>query len=236
MMQKFLFTGGDGSLCKEFKKLESELFIFLNKDEMDITDSRNVEKIFLKHDFDYIIHTAALTRPMFIHEKDPYKSIDVNIIGTSNVVKACIKFNKKIIYISTDYVYGTGENFNEKSPLLPCNKYSWSKLGGECAVMMHQSHLILRVAMTQFPFPHEYAYTNIFKSSIWIDQIPKIVIKYKHLNGVLNVGTKSQSIYDFVSKRQKNILPKEASCEEQTKTFSISLDLSKFNNLEFNNE
>ena len=230
MAQKFLFTGGDGNLCSELKKLDLKNHIFIKKNELDITDYSNVEEIFLNTDFDILVHTAALTRPMIIHDKNPVKSIDTNIIGTSNIVKACIKFKKKIIYISTDYVYGPGENFDEHSPVKPCNKYSWSKLGGECAVMMHDDHLILRVAMTQFPFPHKFAYTNIFKSSIWIDEMPEILLKCIDLNGILNIGNQSQSIYDFVSSRQKNILPKVATEVEKTKSFSISMDLTKLNN------
>lgn len=231
MAQKLLFTGGDGNLCDELKKLDLKNHIFFNKDELDITDYSNVKEIFLKTDFDILVHTAALTRPMVIHDENPVKSIDTNIIGTSNIVKACIEFKKKIIYISTDYVYGPGENFAEHSSVKPCNKYSWSKLGGECAVMMHDNHLILRVAMTQFPFPHKSAYTNIFKSSIWMDEMAEILIKCIHLNGILNVGNQTQSIYDFVSSRQKNILPKVATDEEKTKSFSISMDLTKLWNI-----
>jgi dTDP-4-dehydrorhamnose reductase len=234
MFKKILFTGGDGNLCLELKKLNLKNFIFFNRERLDITDYNNVEDVFINTDYDIIVHTAALTRPMIIHDENPFKSIETNIIGTSNIVIACIKFQKKIIYISTDYVYGPGDFFEENSSFKPCNKYSWSKLGGECAVMMHDDHLILRVAMTQFPFPHKFAYTNIFKSSIWIDEMPEILLKCIDLNGILNIGNQSQSIYDFVSSRQKNILPKVATEEEKTKSFSISMDLTKLNNLQFN--
>ena len=37
---------------------------------------------------------------MSIHEKQINKSIDVNIIGTSNLVKICNTFNKKLIFFS----------------------------------------------------------------------------------------------------------------------------------------
>ena len=42
---------------------------------------------------------------MNIHINDISKSINLNIIGTANMVKACDKFNVKIIYFSTGYVY-----------------------------------------------------------------------------------------------------------------------------------
>ena len=46
-----------------------------------------------------------LSRPMDIHDKFISKSIDINIIGTANVVKVCSEFNIKLIYFSTGYVY-----------------------------------------------------------------------------------------------------------------------------------
>ena len=73
----------------------------------------------------------ALTRPMVLHTENPDLSISTNIIGTSNVVLACMESNVKLVYISTDYVYpGTDGNYKEEDPLLPVNLYAWSKLGG----------------------------------------------------------------------------------------------------------
>ena len=53
----------------------------------------------------YLIHLAGLSRPMKIHDIDISKSIDLNIIGTANIVKACSEKNIKLIYFSTNYVY-----------------------------------------------------------------------------------------------------------------------------------
>ena len=36
--------------------------------------------------------------------------------------------------------------------LKPWNNYSWSKLGGECAVQMYKNSLIIRLCMTEKPF------------------------------------------------------------------------------------
>ena len=91
-MKKILFTGGDGKLCSEFKKLKNSNFIFLNKSELDITDNFLENKLNL-FEFDYILHSAALTRPMILHDEFPTKSIETNIIGTSKLVNYCIKNN-----------------------------------------------------------------------------------------------------------------------------------------------
>ena len=56
---------------------------------------------------------------MKIHEKDIIKSIDLNIIGTYNIVKAASKSNIKVIYISTSYVYPGKGDYSENDPVKP---------------------------------------------------------------------------------------------------------------------
>ena len=206
MAQKFLFTGGNGNLCSELKKLDLKSYIFLNKNELDITDYSNVEEIFLNTDFDILVHTAALTRPMIIHDKNPVKSIDTNIIGTSNIVKACSEKQIKLIYFSTNYVYpGKKGNYSEKDSLCPVNNYAWSKLGGESAVHLYQNSLILRVCMTEKPFVHKGAFANVKNNFIYQEQVADILFKLLDEKGVINIGGKSQYIYDFAKKDKKDV-------------------------------
>ena len=99
---------------------------------------------------------------MKIHEKNISKSIDLNIVGTANITKVCKKNNIKLIYFSTGYVYeGTKGNYSEDDPVKPFNNYAISKLGGECAVAMYKNSLILRITMTEKPFLHKKAYSNL---------------------------------------------------------------------------
>ena len=79
---------------------------------------------------------------MSIHEKQINKSIDVNIIGTSNLVKICNTFNKKLIIFQLCLPRKKG-NYKESDPLLPWNNYGWSKLGAEAAVKCTKIHLLL---------------------------------------------------------------------------------------------
>ena len=53
-----------------------------------------------------------------MNEKKIEKSINLNIIGTSNITVACKKLNIKLIYFSTSYVYpGTKGNYKETDPI-----------------------------------------------------------------------------------------------------------------------
>ena len=111
-----------------------------------------------------------------------------------------------MIYFSTNYVYpGKRGNYKEEDPLLPVNNYAWSKLGGEAAVQMYSNSLILRVSMTEKPFVHKAAFTNVKTNFIYHEDVVPILLKVMKLKGVLNLGGKSQSIYNFAKKDNKKL-------------------------------
>ena len=159
-----------------------------------------------KKKVDYLIHIAGLSRPMDMHEKNINLSIDLNIIGTANVVKFCNDFKIKLIYFSTSYVYpGKSGGYKEDDPLLPINNYAWSKLGGECAVQMYKNSLILRVCMTEKPFIHKSAFTDLITNFIFHEEVVKLFPKILKQKGILNIGGKTQSVYNFAKKFNKKI-------------------------------
>ena len=141
---------------------------------------------------------------MNIHEKNISKSINLNIIGTANVTKACEKKNIKLIYFSTNYVYpGKKGNYKETDALLPVNYYAWSKLGGESSVHLYKNSLIMRVCMTERPFVHKKAFANVKTSFAYHDEVVKILFKVLNLKGTLNVGGKTKLIYEFAKRDNK---------------------------------
>ena len=126
-MKKLIFlTGGDGRFAKILKKENKKLNIkYLSKKSFNILDLNNMEKIVKKFKPKIIIHCAGLSRPMKLHEGKISKSIDLNIIGTANVVKLCEKFKLKLVYFSTGYVYeGKKGNYSEKDAIKPINNYA----------------------------------------------------------------------------------------------------------------
>ena len=97
-MKKIIFTGGSGRFGKVFKKNKYNLKTFYpNKKELNILNLKSIENYIKRKKPNYFIHCAGLSRPMDVHEKDITKSINLNIIGTCNVVFACDKFNLKLI-------------------------------------------------------------------------------------------------------------------------------------------
>ena len=104
----------------------------------------------------------------------------------------CRKFNVKLIYFSTAYVYeGTKGNYNECDPVKPFNNYALSKLGGECAVSMYDNSLILRIQMTEKPFKYKEAYTNVISNFLFHEDLAKILPKLLNKKGILNIGGKN---------------------------------------------
>ena len=143
------------------------------------------------------------------HERNIQKSINLNIIGTANLVSICSELKIKLIYFSTSYVYpGKKGNYNELDTLLPWNNYAWSKLGGECAVQMYKNSLILRVCMTEKPFIHKDAFANVKLNFIFHDELAKILIRIINKNGIINVGGPTKTVYNFAKKYNPKIKKK----------------------------
>ena len=199
MINKILVTGGEGRFANVLKKNNKILnLVFSSKKNCNILNLKSIERIVKKVKPKIIMHCAALSRPMNIHEKNINKSIDLNIIGTSNIVKICSKYNIKLVYFSTGYVYeGKKGNYAENDPVKPFNNYGLSKLGGECAVAMYKNSLILRITMTKKPFQYNKAYTNLKTNFMFHEDLVKILPKIINQKGILNVGGKSQSVYSF---------------------------------------
>ena len=209
MNDKILVTGGDGRFAKILRKKNVLLNLyFTSKKECNILDLNSLEKIIKKIKPKVIMHCAGLSRPMNIHEKDIIKSIDLNIIGTANVVKMCKKFKIKLIYFSTGYVYeGTKGDYSEKDPVKPFNNYGLSKLGGECAVQMYKRSLILRITMTEKPFLYDKAYTNLESNYMFHEDLVNILPKIISKKGIINVGGDTQSVFNFAKKYNNKIIP-----------------------------
>jgi len=223
---KIVVTGGSGRFGSILqKKYKSNKLLYPSKEQLDILSTESVEKYLKKTNPKILIHLAGLSRPMKIHDNNISKSIDLNIIGTANIVKACSKLRVKLIYFSTNYIYqGKKGNYKETDPVLPVNNYAWSKLGGESSVQMYKNSLILRVCMTEEPFIHKKAFSNIKTNFIFHKEVANILFKILNLKGILNIGGKIQSPFNFGKKYNKNLKKKLAK-----KNFPVnpSMNISK---------
>jgi dTDP-4-dehydrorhamnose reductase len=204
---KIVLTGGSGRFGSILqKKYKSNKLLYPSKEQLNILSTESVEKYLKKTNPKILIHLAGLSRPMKIHDNNISRSIDLNIIGTANIVKVCSKLRIKLIYFSTNYVYqGKKGNYKETDPVLPINNYAWSKLGGESSVQMYKNSLILRVCMTEEPFIHKKAFSNVKTNFIFHKEVANILFKVLNLKGVINIGGRIQSPFNFGKKYNKNL-------------------------------
>ena len=227
MKKIILVTGGQCIFSKILKKNNKHLNLyFSSKNECNILNIKSLERIVKKIKPQIIMHCAALSRPINIHEKNISKSTDLNIIGTANVTKVCEKYNLKLINFSTGYVYeGKKGNYSESDPVKPFNNYGLSKLGGECAVSMYKNSLILRITMTEKPFLHKKAYSNLKSNFMFHEDLVKILPKILNQKGILNVGGKSQSVYSFAKSNYKKV--KKINANKKKLPLNQTMNLSK---------
>ena len=223
MLKKIVVTGGNGRFAQELRHIKSRYkFIFRSKKQLNILSITSIRKNLQRFKPNCILHLAGLSRPMSIHDKNINKSIDLNIIGTANLVKICNEKKIKIIFFSTSYLYpGKKGNYSEDDPLLPWNNYGWSKLGAESAVQMYKNSLIIRACMTEKPFLHKSAFSNVKSNFIFHENFAKIFLKIINKKGIINVGGKSQTIFQFAKKYKSDIKKIKSRGE-----FPLKMDMS----------
>jgi dTDP-4-dehydrorhamnose reductase len=164
-------------------------------------------------------------------ENNPLQAIQTNIIGTANISEYCLINNKRLVYISTDYIYpGEKGDYKETDPILPNNSYAWTKLGGECSVRLVSNHLIIRTSFGSSKFPYPEAWDNQIVSKDYIDVITPMILKSTKSNviGILNIGTYSKTIFEYASKRNKVHPIKKSTIN------NFSLNTDKYEQLFFN--
>ena len=228
--KKILVTGGSGRFGRILKKLNYKNYVFPSKKQLDITNIKSIERSIKEIKPKLIIHLAGLSRPLSAHERNPINSINLNIVGTSNLVMVAKKYNIKFVYFSSNYVYpGDKGNYKESDPLLPSSKYAWSKLGGEAADHIYENSLILRVCMTEKPFIHKKALSDVYLNFIFQDEIAKVLPKLIKFRGVINVGGAPRTVYDFAKQYNRNI-KKISSNKIKDVIFKkkMSMNVSKF--------
>jgi len=196
--KKIIFTGGNGLLGSEFKKIRPDIN-YTDYEDFNVLNYGQMKAFVEGKGYELILHAAAFTSPPRI-DKNPLEALGVNIVGTANVVKLCIEFDMRLIYISTDYVFrGDVGNYRETDAVYPVNKYAWSKLGGECAVRMYDKSLIVRTTFGPNVFPYEKAFVDQWTSRESVSVIAKMINKLidKDITGIIHVGGKRKTVFEY---------------------------------------
>lgn len=105
------FFGQEASTDWSKKKLQKELKDQYHHFNIDIRDFEGLQKLFKKHTFDLIIHTAAQPSHDWA-AKEPLTDFAVNAVGTHNLLELTRLYCPKAVFIftSTNKVYGDTPN------------------------------------------------------------------------------------------------------------------------------
>lgn len=150
---KYLITGYKGQLGYDVKRellkrgVKEEDILAIDKEEMDITDREEVNRVVNDFKPDVIFHCAAWTAVDKAEDMED-ACYNVNVVGTKNVVDASLEVGATIIYMSTDYVFdGTKEGlYTEEDKVNPKSVYGKTKFLGEEEVRRNPKHFITRIS------------------------------------------------------------------------------------------
>lgn len=102
----------------------------------NILDPQTLEADFKNNPADTVVHLAAFTDTASAWDQKGDKSgscYQINVVGTQNIVDLCRKYNKYLIYISTDFVFDGTKNtpYNETDTPNPLDWYGQTKCEAE---------------------------------------------------------------------------------------------------------
>ena len=163
---KILVTGLSGFIGSRFRQLSKHKYSltgFPHDRKKSVTDRKFVFDLIGNSNADVVLHLAAKTH---IDRCEADRTLGekgntwlVNVFGTDNIALACAKYNKHLIFLSTECVFDGKNNwYKETDESNPVNWYGETKLKGEEAVKKSGAkYCILRSTLAyghprQFPF------------------------------------------------------------------------------------
>lgn len=216
---------GDGLLGKEIIKQSGWNYISRKKDNIDFNNISSYKHFLSKYDtiVNCIANTNTYSLDKYSMETTNYKSV----INLRNHLKY-----KKLIQISTDYVYAHSIEFASESdlPLISPNWYTYYKLlSDEYISNFNDNYLICRCSFKPNPFPYEYAWTDQIGNFDYVDKIASLIIQLIKINaqGILNVGTELKSIYTLAN-HTAHVIP---SHKPENVPSNTSMNLDKLYNI-----
>lgn len=188
---KILITGGTGRLAKELKKHLDGTYVGI--EDFDFTKSENI----YKGDYELILHMGAYT-DVARAEKEPFKCIQVNVLGTLNLLNTYQQ--TPFIFISSEWAHN------------PLGVYALSKKIGEEIVKTHPMHLILRTSFKPNPWPFEFAYKDQWTQGDYVDIIAKKLAETvqqwdKTSKDIQYLGTGRKTMFDLAIKTKSDVIP-----------------------------
>jgi nucleoside-diphosphate-sugar epimerase len=218
---------GDGKLASEIIKQTGWDYLSRKKDGFDVSNFDSWLHNMLP--YDVIVNCIANTNT---YSQDEASMMQINYLFPTYLVNFCKETGKKLVHISTDYVYSNSvENASETDvPVPDINWYSLTKLLADSHIKTFaKNYLICRLSHKPYPFPYDSAWYDVKTNADYTPVISDLVIQLVNNQavGVYNVGTETKTIYHLASQSRKDVklvlspahVPK-----------NVTMNLSKLNN------
>jgi dTDP-4-dehydrorhamnose reductase len=158
-------------------------------------------------DYDGVINCIAYTDT---YDENREKHWNINYKAVADLVDVCNGYEKKLIHISTDYLYThSKENASEEDVPVHCrNWYGYTKLLADGYIQLKSNDfLLLRGTHKKEPFTHDKAWKNQKGNFDYVSTISKLYIKLIEgdVNGIYNVGTKIKTMYDLAKQTKVDV-------------------------------
>ena len=223
-MSNFLVLG-DGLLGSELVKQTNWEYISRKKDKINIGDFERWSNLLA--DYSTIGNCIANNDTY----SDNYEShYEVNLVFVMKLVKYCNDTNKKLIHISTDYLYeNSKEDALEGEVEYETSPYKHSKYLADWFIeQFSNEYLICRLSHKPHPFPYEFAWSDVVTNADYTPVIASLVVKLieKNATDLYNVGTEKKTIYELALKTadvKPTLSPKHI-------PKNVSMDISKMKN------
>jgi len=163
-----LVTGSSGQLGESLKSLvnkqkKSNSFVFVNRDQLDLSSFGSIQRYFETNKFDLIINCAAYTS--VDKAEDCHEEAErINHTAVKQIAEIAKSNNIKLIHISTDFVFDGLKNqkpYFESDATSPINIYGKTKLEGENKILsiMKYNAIIIRTSWLYSEYGNNFVAT-----------------------------------------------------------------------------
>lgn len=196
---------GNGLLGSEIVKQTSWDYLSRKKDNFNFCDPKNYASKL--HKYDTILNCVGYT-DTYSQDKERHRKISFK--GVADLSDICQEQKKKLIHISTSYVYEYSNVCASENdiPLISRNWYTYYKLlADEYIMIKNDNYLICRCVFKPKPFPYDTAWVDQKGNFDYTDVISELIIKLitKNACGLYNVGTSEKTMYELALITNKNI-------------------------------
>tara|TARA_Y100000004_G_scaffold181186_1_gene226589 strand:- start:991 stop:1689 length:699 start_codon:yes stop_codon:yes gene_type:complete len=205
---------GDGLLGSELVKQTGWDYVSRKKSNKDLY--RLLPIILADEDSDTIVNCIGNTDT---YSDDKESMMDINykfVVDLVNELNLGLHKAKKLVHISTDYVYSNSVQYAKETnvPVHNATWYGYSKLLADGYIEnFSDNYLICRMTHKPTPFPYDRAWKNQIGNFDYVDkQVERLIeLIKKDATGIVNVGREAVSMFELAKETNKNV--KENECD-----------------------